>query len=199
MGSRIRAGHPHAPTRVVLSPAKDPRLPAAPSPKAKAHCLPIPQDPSLPTVDQDDPPPWERRPRRERSPIPAPASHRPGGGPPTRPTPCRPEPAKDPRLPAPTSPKAKAHSLPIAQDPSLPLVDQDDTKRDAQNHCVVLSLVLSEAEVETKDPGLPTPNRPYLLEHSATESKTLNHSGYSFGSNTSSRHDCAWRRARMAL
>ncbi len=127
MGSQIRAGHPHAPTRVVLSPAKDLRLPATPSPKAKAH------------------------------------------------------------------------SMPIAQDPSLPLVAQDDTKRDAQNHCVVLSFVLSEAEAETKDPGLPTPNRPYLLEHSATESKTLNHSGYSFGSNTSSRHDCAWRRARIAL
>jgi len=41
----------------------------------------------------------------------------------------------------------------VAQDPSLPLVDQDDTKRDAQNHCVVLSLVLSEAEAKRRTPG----------------------------------------------
>jgi hypothetical protein len=49
------------------------------------------------------------------------------GGPPTRPIRVVLSETKDLRLPAPPSPKAKGHSLPIAQDPSLPVIDQDDT------------------------------------------------------------------------
>jgi len=41
--------------------------------------------------------------------------------------PCHPEPAKDLRLPARPSANARDRSLPIAGDPSLPLVVQDDT------------------------------------------------------------------------
>ena len=60
-----------------MSETKDLRLRPPPSPKAKARFLPIARDPSLPLVDLDDTPTWEHRPRRERSLMPPPTSHRP--------------------------------------------------------------------------------------------------------------------------